>query len=202
MTALRLRHRMAAAALVALAASGCGDYVRQGRSPAQVVIVSLTSARGTGSSVPTTFTSGPLLSDVPDVSAGETVFDDFGQVSMRLVLRDPGPTGAASPTPLNEVTITGYRVEYRRTDGRNTPGVDVPFPFTGALTMTVPANGTVSGVFELVRHVAKVEPPLALLGRSPIVLTVLADVTFSGRDAAGNAVSATGTIQINFANFA
>jgi len=200
-TALRLRHRILAAAVVALAASGCSEYVRQGRAPAQIVIVSLLTARGTGSSVPTTFSSGPLISDVPDVSAGETVFDDFGQVTMRLVLRDPGASGVATPTPLNEITITSYRVEYRRTDGRNAPGVDVPFPFTGALTMTVPTNGTVSGAFELVRHVAKVEAPLAPLGRSPVVLTVIADVTFFGRDKGGNAASATGSVQINFANF-
>ncbi len=35
-----------------------------------------------------------------------------------------------------------------------------------------------------------------------VVLTVIADVTFYGRDQAGNAVSATGSVQINFANFA
>lgn len=204
MRALIARHRsLAAAALAALTVTACGDFVRQGRSPAQLVIVSLLSARSTSSTVPTSFTSGPLLSDVPDTTAGETVFDDFGQVVLRLVMRDPG-NGATpvTPTALNEVTITSYRVEYRRTDGRNTPGVDVPFPFTGALTLTVPATTTsAGGVFELVRHVAKLEAPLAPLGRSVVVLTAIADVTFFGRDQAGNAVSATGSIQVNFANF-
>lgn len=193
---------VAAAVLGALSASGCGEYARQGRSPAQLVVVSLLSAAATSSAVPTTFSSGPLNSDVPDVSAGQTVFDDFGQVTMRLVMRDPGEGTPAAPTPINEVTITSYRVEYRRTDGRNTPGVDVPLAFTGAITMTVPASGTAASAFELVRHVAKVEPPLAVLGRSPVVLTVIAEVTFFGRDQAGNAVSASGSVQINFANFA
>lgn len=198
-----MRYRFVAAALMAATvAAGCGEQVRRGRSPAQVVIVSILSARGTGAAVPTTFGSGPLLSDVPDVGAGETVFDDFGQVTMRLVMRDPGNTATvAAPTPLNEVTITSYRVEYRRTDGRNTPGIDVPFPFTGALTITVGAGNT-AAAFELVRHVAKLETPLAPLSRNSVVLTVIADVTFFGRDQAGNAVSATGSIQINFANFA
>ena len=27
--------------------------------------------------------------------------------------------------------MTRYRVEFRRTDGRNTPGVDVPYGFDG-----------------------------------------------------------------------
>jgi hypothetical protein len=193
---------LAAAAIGALLAPACGEYARQGRSPAQLVIVSLLSAAATSSAAPTTFGSGALNSDVPDVSANQTVFNDYGQVTMRLVMRDPGQGATpAAPTPINEVTITSYRVEYRRTDGRNTPGVDVPFPFTGAVTMTVPTVGTAASAFELVRHIAKVESPLAALGRNPVVLTVIADVTFYGRDQAGNAVSATGSIQINFANF-
>jgi hypothetical protein len=166
-------------------------------------MVSLLSARSTSSATPTTFNTGPLNSDVPDITAGETVFNDFGQVTFRLIMRDPGQgTNPAAPTPINEVTITGYRVEYRRTDGRNTPGVDVPLAFTGAVTMTVGATTTVSSAFELVRHVAKLEAPLQPLGRNLVVLTVIADVTFFGHDQAGNAVSATGSIQINFANFA
>lgn len=199
-----IRHRvLALAALGALSAPGCSEYARQGHSPAQVVIVNLLSAPSTSAAVPTTFSSGPLNSDVPDVTAGETVFNDYGQVTMRLVMRDPGQgSNPATPTPINEVTITGYRIEYRRTDGRNTPGVDVPFPFTGAVTITVGATTAVSGAFELVRHIAKVEQPLAPLGRNLVVLTVIADVTFFGRDQAGNSVSATGSIQINFANFA
>jgi hypothetical protein len=200
-----MRYRLlgVAAVLGALAGSACGEQARQGRSPAQVVIVSLLSAQSTSSATPTTFSSGPLNSDVPDVSAGQTVFNDYGQVTMRLVMRDPGQGATAVvPTPINEVTLTSYRVEYRRTDGRNTPGVDVPYPFSGALTLTVPATSTAAGAFELVRHIAKVEPPLAVLGRNLVVLTVIADVTFFGRDQAGNAVSASGSVQINFANFA
>ena len=51
------------------------------------------------------------------------------------------PATAAAPTPLNQVTFTRYRVVYRRTDGRNAPGVDVPFPFDSAVTFTVPRDG-------------------------------------------------------------
>jgi hypothetical protein len=80
-------------------------------------------------------------------------------------------------------------------------GETVPRGFDGALTLTVPVGGTAAGVFELVRHVAKMEPPLAALAADSTVLAVLADVTFFGRDQAGNALSVTGTVQINFANF-
>ena len=54
---------------------------------------------------------------------------------------------------------------------------------------------------ELVRHVAKLEAPLFVLGSSPEVLTMVAEVTFYGRDQAGNDLSASGNVQINFANF-
>jgi hypothetical protein len=45
------------------------------------------------------------------------------------------------------------------------------------------------------------EPPLATLKSSNVVLTVIADVTLYGRDQAGNEVSTTGSVQIKFADF-
>ena len=53
-------------------------------------------------------------------------------------LKDQGTAGAAtSPSTLNAMTINRYRMSFRRADGRNTPGVDVPYPFDGAVTATV-----------------------------------------------------------------
>ena len=193
----------AAAVLVAATlSSGCGEFVRQSQSPSQLVIDSILTAAGTGG-VPTTFESGPLLSDVP--AAGQTVFDDFGQATLRAILRDPGPSSSpTAPSSLNDVTITRYTVTYARSgspNGQNTPGVDVPRPIDGAVTFTVPVGQTATGVVELVRHVAKLEAPLFVLGTSPEVLTMIAEITFHGRDQAGNEVSASGNVQINFANF-
>ena len=194
----------AAAVLVAaMLSSGCGEFVRQSRSPSQIVIERLLTARGVGA-VPTDFVSGPLLSDVPDI--GETTFDDFGQATLRLILRDPGPSGSpTAPSNLNDVTITRYTVTYTRAggrDGQNTPGVDVPRPIDGAMTLTLPVDGSVAeGAFELVRHVAKLEAPLAALGSGSRILTMIAEVTFYGHDQAGNELSATGNVQITFANF-
>jgi hypothetical protein len=204
-----VRHRILAAAVVAAtAASGCGEYVRQGRSPAQLVIVSLGTAAivdrelqgGTGvpgSIVPvSSFLTRPLNSDVDPPAR------DRGQVVLRQILRDPGAPGApAAPTPLNDITVTEYDVRYRLANGRDTPGVDVPYPIRGGLTLTVLGTGTATAEFDLVRAVAKAEPPLAALKSNEVTLTVIADVTFYGRDQAGNAVSATGAVQINFADF-
>ena len=98
------------------------------------------------------------------------------------------------------MTISRYRVVYRRTDGHNTPGVDVPFPFDSAITFTVTADGGSTG-FNLVRHSAKQEAPLASLAFNPDLINTIADVTFYGQDQAGNDVSATGSIGIDFGNF-
>ena len=73
---------------------------------------------------------------------------------------------ATSPTTNSEVTINRYHVNYRRADGRNTPGVDVPYAFDGAVTGTT-SGGQLELGFELVRHVAKMESPLVELGDEP-----------------------------------
>jgi hypothetical protein len=100
------------------------------------------------------------------------------------------------------VTITRYRVVYRRTDGRNVQGVDVPYAFDGGVTGTVPLGGTVTLSFELVRHVAKLEPPLAQLRSNGSLIYTIADITFFGKDRVGNDIQATGSIQVDFGNFA
>jgi hypothetical protein len=184
--------------------SGCGEVARQGRSPSQIVINNLQAAAGGAQ----TF-SGVLQSDVitraqEDDPASCTIFNDSGQVTMSIVLKDQGtPATAASPTPLNQVTFTRYRVVYRRTDRTDggVPGTDVPFPFESAVTFTVPETGQATAGFNLVRQTAKLEAPLLALRRSAVLLSMIADVTFMGRDLAGNDVMATGSIGITFGDF-
>src|SRR5947207_1371611 len=148
--------RFASVLALAMAAGGCGD-TSTGPSPSQIVIVSLLGGSG-GLSAPTF--GGTLLSDV---LTNNTVFDDFGQVSMDLHLKDLGNPGLANtPSENNTVTFYRYHVDYRRADGRNMPGVDVPFPIDGAATFSVTAQGA-TFAFEIVRHVAKIEAPLAAL---------------------------------------
>jgi hypothetical protein len=190
------------------AAAGCGDVVRQGRAPVQLVITAIEVASGADPEQ----LGGTLLSDVVTLVEREvngqqvdvpTIFNDLGEVTMTLILKDPGQPGTTvSPTAINQVTITRYRVVYRRSDGRNTPGIDVPFPFDSGVTFTVPASGSASAGFQIVRHTAKQEAPLAALVFNPDVISTLAEVTFFGRDQAGNDISATGTVGIDFGNFA
>jgi hypothetical protein len=120
---------------------------------------------------------------------------------MHMALKNPGTTATPSvPSPVNVITIDRYHVDYIRADGRNTPGVDVPYGFDGAITVTVTDATTTFG-FSLVRVVAKEEGPLVQLKSSSSFITVLARVTFYGHDQAGNEVTAIGQIQIDFGNF-
>ena len=179
------------------AAAGCGDVVRQDRSPVSLVIESLTGASGASGNVGTF--SGTLQSDVLTiVDDSPTIFSDSGQVTMRFVMKDILTT----PSAVNAVTINRYRVTFRRSDGRNTPGVDVPFPFDSAVTFTIAPGGAVTQAFELIRHVAKMEAPLAALQSSPVIISTVADITFFGHDLAGNELSASGSLGIQFGNFA
>ena len=176
--------------------AGCGQ-ANQGPSPSQVTITLLEAGSGVQGSTPTF--SGFLLSDV--ITKG-VILDDVGRVTMSLHLKDPGAPGIVNaPSSLNDVTFTRYHVVYVRADGHNTPGVDVPYPFDSATTFTVSATGG-AGIFELVRHVAKIEAPLASLASNRLVITTIANVTFYGKDQAGNNVAITGSIQVNFADFA
>jgi hypothetical protein len=188
----------------------CGSVVRDGRAPVFLVIDEVLGSRG--NTTPGPFV-GNLVSDVltlvtsPAPCAPEnpcpTIFNDLGQVTLRISPKDIGPAGGTPTAPSlnNEVTITHYRVTYRRSDGRNTPGVDVPQPFSGGLTGTVPTGGNRTLGFELVRHIAKKEPPLIDLAVNQRLIQVTAEITFYGRDQVGNEISATGFIVIDFGNF-
>jgi hypothetical protein len=178
-------------ALAALAAvsAGCGEFTRQGTAPVVVVVDSLSVEDD----------QGTLQSDV--LTKGSIV-NDMAEVSLHLILKDPGDGGvSASPTPLNSVTITRYRVEYRRTDGRNVPGTDVPFAFDSGLTFTIAGQGG-DAVFQIVRNTAKAEAPLKALATNGEIISTIAYVTFYGHDQAGNDVSANASMGIDFANFA
>lgn len=185
------------AACVAAAVS-CGDVVRQGRSPVFLVVDSINVANGGSTSI--TYVSAPLLSDV--LTKG-SVFNDLGQAAIHLALKNIGTTTALTATSNNEVTLTRYHVDYVRADGHNTPGVDVPYGFDGAITATVPATGSaVTFGFELVRHDAKLESPLVQLVTNIQVINTIANITFYGQDQVGNVVSVTASVAVEFANFA
>jgi len=194
------------AAIVATSVS-CGDVVRQTDAPVFVVIDSLQAAKG---DTPGTLSSF-LLSDVQNLVTSPapcapdnpcpTIFNDVGSATIHLAQKDV--TNPNAPTTSNNaVTITRVHINYRRADGRNTPGVDVPYPWDAGVSVTVPPTGAVNVAFEIVRHVAKEESPLVQLISNPSIINTITEVTFFGHDQTGNQISVMGTIQINFGNFA
>jgi hypothetical protein len=202
-------NRLVLFVLLIAATASCGDVVRQGRAPVYLVIDRLEGISGGASEGEP---AGTLRSDVitnmtspapcSTTNVCPTVFDDMGSVELRIVPKSLGtPAAPTVVTSNNEVTITRYRVVYKRADGRNSPGVDVPYPFDGAVTGTVPADGSVGLAFELVRHVAKQESPLIQLTNSRNIIAMIAEVSFYGQDRVGNEVSATGSMLIEFGNF-
>jgi hypothetical protein len=182
--------RIGAATMLSLlvGASSCSEMVRTGDASSFLVINSLTG----GPQNDTTVES--------DVQADTgTVFTDVGQATLQLQMKDPGGPG---PTPVNAITVTQYRVEYVRSDGRNTPGVDVPFPFTSGVTATISTTGSVG--FTLVRVQAKEEAPLRALrnGGGAFAISTVARITFYGHDQTGREVSVTGNLDVTFADWA
>jgi hypothetical protein len=154
-----------------------------------------------------------------DVSDG---FNDDAVVTLHLFRKNPT---VVSTSPLEDVLLERYEVQYFRTDGRNTEGVDVPYRITGPLAGTLHSIGTTGEntaqvVINVVRHQAKFEPPLSNLRgifvaglptnpTDPLVfpgqgiITAIAEITIHGRttnDKGG--VSATGRLQVTFADFA
>ena len=207
MTSMRNLKRFLALVALGTTATSCGDVVRTGRAPSYLVIDSLRGVRGAAT---TGTPASTLISDVitnvisPAPCSQDnpcpTIFGDSGEATMHIALKDPGTaTTPSTPTEVNAITITRYRVEYIRADGRNTPGVDVPYGFDGAVTVTV--SGATTFGFQLVRVVAKEETPLVQLKVSKSVITAIARVTFFGHDQAGNEVTATGSIQVDFGNY-
>lgn len=186
----------------------CGDAANQGRSPGIMVIDSLSAASGATPDLFGSVLASDVVTGVDTQVNGETVkiatiFEDPGQAQVRVVLKDLGAPGAPQgPSLLNHVTITRFHVQYRRSDGRNTQGVDVPYAFDGGVTATVTDSGVSFG-FTIVRIQAKAEPPLKSLagGGGANVISTIADVTFYGRDQTGNDVSVTGSISVNFADW-
>jgi hypothetical protein len=204
--------RRAVRALLVLAMtlpfSGCTARQLEGDSSAYLILNSIVGFSG---AKPGEF-NGVLASDVvTNVNrsvngqqvASPTIYEDGAQVTFRLGLKDPGATDApAVPSTTNFITVTRYHVRYIRADGRNTPGVDVPYAFDSAITATV-GNGTTTSSLTLVRAQAKLEAPLAALanGGGAVMISTIAEVTFYGTDQAGREVSVVGTIGVNFGDW-
>ena len=185
------RIRMAVVLGSALLVTSCSEVVRSGTGSSDLVLFSLQSASG----------ASVVQSDVRTVDATgvQSVTNDNATATFQVLMKDQGSNLA--PTPVNAITVTQYHVVYTRSDGRNREGVDVPFAFDGAVTQNIPAGGQGSVGFTLVRNQAKLEAPLAAMSQTNIPTTMIATITFYGKDGSGRESSVTGSIEVTFANF-
>ena len=171
---------MALAAATAASVS-CSDALRQSTSPVLVVVSSITDSQN----------KAPVFSDVTNH------INDPASATLQAVMKN----ASVQPTTNNLVVINRYHVQFTRSDGRNTEGVDVPYAFDGAVTASVSPGQSAIVAFDLVRNAAKREPPLTQLAAGGTVVSMIATITFYGQDVVGNGISATGTITVNFGRF-
>ncbi len=171
-----------------LALSGCdtADYVTGSQATVLLIVAAIN-----GGAV--------LDSDVRNGVNSDVICPDT--VIVALALRNKNP-GAPEPRIPGAVLIQQYRVDYFRSDGRGQHGVDVPFPISGAISsaLDVASSGTEDLPIEVVRRQAKLETPLSAITGFDIV-TMFARITISGETISGDSVTASGDLQIDFANF-
>ena len=196
--------RLVVTAAALLASAACGsEMLRTGRAPVYLAVDSMIAGSGTsGSSILRSDVQTLVDSTVNGATVKvSSVSDDVGTATLRVEQKNVTETGSVSS--LNAVTITRYHVEYRRADGRNTPGVDVPYAFDGGTSVTINPNASGTVQFQIVRHQAKLEPPLKNLSSlgGQVIISTIAEVTFYGRDQNGNEVAVVGYMDVVFGDF-
>ena len=173
---------------LALAFSGCAPgYVTESTAPVLLRITGMSPAI--------------VQSDV--VSDDGVVTQD--NITMGLAVRSKNPN-VTVPQVAIAVFMERYEVRYFRSDGRNAEGVDVPYRISGPMAGPIDAanSGSTDFTLEIVRRQAKLDPPLRNLQSAggAIVVSVFAEITVHGRTTAGQAVSDTARVQIDFGDFA
>lgn len=183
--------------LVLLAASfflsACNPLENKSKSNSRLIVQSITGTDVSGNE------SDFLQSDV--LKSDNTIVADIAKATLSASLLDPAPILGTSE--YNNIMVTRYVVTYSRTDGRNMPGVDVPFPFEGSLSTLVRTDAATIMSFVIVREAAKLESPLIGLSDSAYgdIVQMTAKIDFYGHDLADKAVTATGYLTIFFANY-
>jgi hypothetical protein len=183
----RLTPRAGAAAAVALAlaVAGCSaDYVEQSQASVLLVVEAVNAG-------------SPVLSDVRGSGENDaTIVNCVTEVEVTVRAKNPTQLTSA----VQDVRILRYDVVWRRSDGRGVEGADVPYRTSGNITITVSPGENVTFPIDLVRHQAKLVPPLSNITGLQVV-TMFADITLTGEVISGEGVSGQGTAQVTFADY-
>jgi hypothetical protein len=187
--------RLALVGLTALVMAGCVDSV--GNAPVTLRMVSI-EGQGTSGNTATSDAGAMLLSDV--VWCG-SYYNDNALLTLDLIAKNPDLEKLGSN--LNDVQLERYKVSFFRSDGHNTEGVGVPYSFMGGLSGLVGIGGTLETAIIVVRHTAKLEPPIRNLegAGSEDIVSATAQITVWGRTGKGDVVEASGYLPVTFADF-
>ncbi len=170
---------------MAMMLSGCGqpDYVTDSAASVLLLVVDVNEGAVLDSDVRLGLDSNLICPDTID---------------MTLTVRNKNPQLVAGSQ--GDVLIQQYEIRYRRSDGRDAEGIDVPHTVAGGIASSVLVDAQTTIPIEVVRRQAKLEPPLSGITGFDIV-TMIAEITITGRTVSGDSVSATGNLQIDFANY-
>jgi len=198
MRRIKLGSKLVIALLALITLFACNPIEDDTKSDSLLIIERITGVDAEGNE------ADFLQSDVIKVNTdtGETyVTADVAKATLRAALLNPAPLMGASI--YNDILVNRYIVNYTRTDNKNTPGVDVPYPIEGMMNVLVRIDQSVEVSFIVVKETAKLEPPLRNLaiGRAEGVLTAIAKIDFYGEDMTKRKVKASGYLTIEFANY-
>jgi len=184
---------------VAFTLFSCNPLENKTASNTMLLLEILTGLDMEGNTV--SYLESDVLRIDPD-SGTQTIVADPAIAILKAKLLDPLPINP--PSDYNNILLTRYTVNYFRSDGKNTEGVDIPYSFEGYLSTRLVVDVSTEIAFVIVRAVAKGEPPLLSIrdGRGEGVLTITARVDFYGHDMRDNTVIVTGYLTIYFANYA
>jgi hypothetical protein len=200
-----LTHGTRRAALAALAAAAlilpaCNPLEKDSDAMSLLLVESLTGKTMDGTE--TNFLQSDVLFQDPTTGAA-TIIADTAKATLNARQLDPNPI--LGPSSFADITITSYAVSFFRSDGKNVQGVDVPYSFSGPVSVRISVGVATALSFIIVRETAKQEAPLVNLlqaGSRAEVLAVTARVDFYGVDGSNKKVTATAYLPIYFANYA
>lgn len=175
---------------VALALSGasCNPVVDDNQSA-----VTLAAAfQGQGGAV------GPIGIFADVVQADGVPADDFFELNVRALAKNVN----SDPSEFYTVNFQAVTLRYTRPDGRNEPGVDVPFPLTYAIGGSVTPGDEAQLNLLVVSEEMKLEPPLRDLwfGEGQRIFATL-HLTVFGRDLVENELTADASAVVVFGDF-
>lgn len=176
----------------------CNSVVKNTQSDTMLIVTNITGKDIEDNDV--NFLQSDVVQVDPDTSQLYVTADS---ATATLTAKSLEPEPAMGTSTYSNILVNSYTVSYTRSDGKNREGIDVPYSFSGSLSVLVEIDATVTVPFIIVRESAKLEPPLINLreGRGEGPLTVQAKVDFYGHDMANHKVKATGYLTIFFANY-